>query len=141
MNLVATNIRLPAGKEHVEAFLSKHPEDAPLKPALLAIFEGLAHADELGSLLQIEEPVDRELTIEAADLQPVERLQRHAAESRGDVLADRDAVLGCGVRTDVAAGAEPALEVVADGLSRHSFVGTHNDMVWIFLDNLNLIHS
>jgi len=61
VNLVATNIRLPAGKEHLDAFLRKHPEDAPLKPALLAIFEGLAHADELGSLLQIEEPVDREL--------------------------------------------------------------------------------
>lgn len=61
VNLVATNIRLPAGQEHLEAFLRKHPEDAPLKPALLAIFEGLAHADELGSLLQIEEPVDREL--------------------------------------------------------------------------------
>jgi hypothetical protein len=61
VNLVATNIRLPAGKERIEAFLQKHPEDAPLKPALLAIFEGLAHADELGSLLQIEEPMDREL--------------------------------------------------------------------------------
>ncbi|MBI5514930.1 MAG: BREX-1 system adenine-specific DNA-methyltransferase PglX [Deltaproteobacteria bacterium] len=61
VNLVATNIRLPAGKEHLNAFLRKHPEDTPLKPALLAIFEGLAHADELGSLLQIEEPVDREL--------------------------------------------------------------------------------
>lgn len=61
VNLVATNIRLPAGKEHIEVFLAKHPEDVPLKPALLAIFEGLGHADELGSLLQIEEPVDREL--------------------------------------------------------------------------------
>jgi len=61
VNLIATNIRLPAGKEHLEAFLRKHPEDAPLKPALLAIFEGLAHADELGSLLQIEEPVEKEL--------------------------------------------------------------------------------
>jgi SAM-dependent methyltransferase len=61
VNLVATNIRLPAGKEHLEAFLRKHPEDAPLKPALLAIFDGLAHSDEIGSLLQIEEPVDREL--------------------------------------------------------------------------------
>ncbi len=61
VNLVATNIRLPAGKDHLEAFLRKHPDDTELKPALLAIFEGLAHADELGSLLQIEEPVDREL--------------------------------------------------------------------------------
>ena len=61
VNLVATNIRLPADKEHLDAFLRKHPEDAPLKPALFAIFEGLAHADELGSLLQIEEPVEKEL--------------------------------------------------------------------------------
>jgi len=61
VNLVATNIRLPAGKEQLETFLRKHPEDAPLKPALLTIFDGLAHADELGSLLQIEQPVEREL--------------------------------------------------------------------------------
>ena len=61
MNLIATNIRLPSSKEHLEAFLRKHPEDAPIKPALIAIFEGLAHADELGALLQIEEPVGREL--------------------------------------------------------------------------------
>ncbi len=61
VNLVATNIRLPANKDHLEAFLRSHPEDAALKPALLAIFEGLAHADELGSLLQIEEPVEKEL--------------------------------------------------------------------------------
>jgi len=61
VNLVATNIRLPGGKEHLDAFLRKHPDDAPLKPALVAIFEALEHADELGSLLQIEEPVEREL--------------------------------------------------------------------------------
>jgi hypothetical protein len=71
VNLIPTNIRLPAGKEHLEAFLRKHPEDTPLKPALLAIFEGLVHAKELGSLLQIEEPVEKELhtlkaTFEAA---------------------------------------------------------------------------
>lgn len=58
-NLIATNLRLPPGKDHLEAFLSAHPEDAPLAPALATIFEGLAHADELGSLLQIEEPVRR----------------------------------------------------------------------------------
>jgi len=61
LNLVATNIRLPVGKDHLDAFLRKHPEDTGLSPALLLIFEGLAHADELGALLQIEEPVDREL--------------------------------------------------------------------------------
>ncbi len=61
MNLVATNIRLPATKEHLDAFLRKHPEDAQLKPALVAIFDALAHADEFGSLLQIEEPVEKAL--------------------------------------------------------------------------------
>lgn len=61
VNLVATNIRLPATKENLDAFLRKHPEDVQLQPALLAIFEGLAHADELGSLLQLEEPVEKEL--------------------------------------------------------------------------------
>jgi len=60
-NIIATNIRLPKGKDHLKEFLAKHPEDAPLQPALETIFEGLAHADELGSLLQIEEPVEREL--------------------------------------------------------------------------------
>lgn len=61
VNLVATNIRLPAGKDHLEAFLRKHPEDESLKPAIVTVFDGLAHADELGSLLQIEEPVAKEL--------------------------------------------------------------------------------
>lgn len=61
VNLVSTNIRLPAGNEHLEAFLQKYPEDMPIKPALVAIFEGIAHADEIGSLLQIEEPVEKEL--------------------------------------------------------------------------------
>ncbi|MBI2837086.1 MAG: hypothetical protein HYX75_02135 [Acidobacteria bacterium] len=61
VNIVATNIRLPAGKDHLEEFLRKYPEDVQLKPALFAVFEGLAHADELGSLLQIEEPVEKEL--------------------------------------------------------------------------------
>lgn len=61
LNLVATDIRLPSGKDHLDAFLRKHPDDGELKPALLTIFEGLTHADEVGSLLQIEEPVEREL--------------------------------------------------------------------------------
>lgn len=60
-NLVATNIRLPKGKDHLAAFLTQHPEDRDLRPALEVIFEGLVHADELGSLLQLEEPVEKEL--------------------------------------------------------------------------------
>ena len=46
---------------HLEVFLRQHPEDGPLRPALELVFRSLEHADELGSLLQIEEPVDREL--------------------------------------------------------------------------------
>jgi len=61
INLVASNIHLPEGKDHFKAFLKKHPEDEQLRPALELIFEGLAHADELGSLLQIEEQVEKEL--------------------------------------------------------------------------------
>jgi hypothetical protein len=61
VNLVATNIRLPGGVEHLDVFLRKHPDDATLRPALLTVFEALDHADELGSLLQLEEPVEREL--------------------------------------------------------------------------------
>ena len=60
-HLVATNIRLPRGRDTLETFLRQHPEDAPLRPALELVFRGLEHADELGSLLQIEEPMDREL--------------------------------------------------------------------------------
>ncbi len=60
-NLVAANIRLPETKDHLKAFLKQHPDDEPLRPALEVIFEGLEHADELGSLLQIEEPVENEL--------------------------------------------------------------------------------
>jgi hypothetical protein len=60
-HLVATNIRLPKGKDHLQAFLKKHPEDQPLHSALEAVFQGLENVHELGSLLQIEEPVEKEL--------------------------------------------------------------------------------
>ncbi len=57
-HLVATNIRLPRERNHMELFLQKHPEDEQLRPALELVFQGLEHADELGALLQIEELVD-----------------------------------------------------------------------------------
>ena len=60
-HLLATNIRLPEGKDHLDNFLKKYPEDYPLRAALETIFEGLNHAYELGSLLQIEKPVEKEL--------------------------------------------------------------------------------
>jgi len=61
-HLVASNIRLPKGDDHVRVFLDKHPEDSPLRHALPAIFAGLAQANELGSLLKVEEIVEDEIT-------------------------------------------------------------------------------
>ncbi|NIM13882.1 MAG: BREX-1 system adenine-specific DNA-methyltransferase PglX [Candidatus Aminicenantes bacterium] len=61
INLISTNIHLPKGKDHLKAFLSKHPDDVFLLPALETIFEGLEHVDELGALIQIEEPVEEKL--------------------------------------------------------------------------------
>jgi hypothetical protein len=75
-HIIATNIRLPRGRDHLEAFLRQHPDDAPLRPALELVLQGLEHADELGSLLQIEEPVDREL-----------RRLKAAAEAAGATVA------------------------------------------------------
>ena len=58
VNLVATNIRLPKGKNHLQTFLGKHPEDLPLGPALETIFLSLEDADEIGSLIEIREPLE-----------------------------------------------------------------------------------
>ena len=75
-HLVATNIRLPKGKDHLELFLQKHPEDKDLRPALELVFQGLEHADELGALLQIEELVDAVLR----------RLKQEADGKKGTVV-------------------------------------------------------
>jgi hypothetical protein len=61
INLTAANIHPANGPDRLTAFLEKHPEDKPLQKALTTVFESLAHADELGALLQIEEPVEKEL--------------------------------------------------------------------------------
>lgn len=61
MNLVATNIRLPGEGDQLAAFIKKYPDAAQLRPALAEVFRGLAHVDELGSLVQIEEPVEEVL--------------------------------------------------------------------------------
>ncbi|OPY50192.1 MAG: Eco57I restriction-modification methylase [Methanosaeta sp. PtaU1.Bin060] len=60
-NFIATNIKLPRKENHIEAFLKNHPDDEPLRPAIEAVFNGLANVGELGSLVQIEDPVDRAL--------------------------------------------------------------------------------
>jgi hypothetical protein len=60
-HIVATNIRLPRNRNHLEYFLKKHPEDRPLEKALESVFDGLTNVHELGSLVQIEELVGKEL--------------------------------------------------------------------------------
>ena len=75
-HLVATNIRLPKERNHLELFLQKHPEDAQLRPALEVVFQGLAHADQLGTLLQIEESVDAVLR----------RLKEEADKQKGSAV-------------------------------------------------------
>jgi hypothetical protein len=79
-NLVSTSIRLPKGADHLRTFLEKHPEDKDLSPALEIVFNGLQSADELGSLLQIEAPVESTLK----DLQQ----QLEARKRRGDFQTD-----------------------------------------------------
>lgn len=75
-HLVATNIRLPKERDHLDLFLKQHPEDEPLRPALELVFQGLEHADELGALLQIEELVDAVLR----------RLKEEADKRKGTVV-------------------------------------------------------
>jgi len=60
-HIIAANLSLPRGRAHPAEFLAKHPEDAELRPALEAVFRGLADANQLGTLLRIEEPVQEEL--------------------------------------------------------------------------------
>lgn len=60
-HIIAANLSLPTGRAHLQEFLAKHPEDAELRPALEAIFRGLADANQLGTLVRIEEPVEQEL--------------------------------------------------------------------------------
>jgi hypothetical protein len=61
-NLLATNLRLPRDSEqHTQQFLDAHPEDRPLEAALRLAFSALSNVDQLGSLLLVEEPVEREL--------------------------------------------------------------------------------
>jgi hypothetical protein len=82
-HLVATNIRLPQGKDHLQLFIDKYPEARLLRPALETVFEGLENAHELGSLLQIEEPVEKELRQLKAKRDVA--LAKHA---QGDLFAD-----------------------------------------------------
>lgn len=109
INLVATNIRLPKGTNHLEKFLKNHPEDHAIRPALETILAALDHVEEIGSLLEIDEPLDKRLAelreslgrrvkylSDGADDPEkwkrgiVEKLREHfSAEAAGDDLSER----------------------------------------------------
>src|SRR5579875_58938 len=110
INLVAANIRLPKGTNHLEKFLQNHPEDHAIRPALETIVGALDHADEIGSLLEIDEPLDKRLAElrekhgaqlsldghqglakpEKWKLAVIARLRKHFnAEATGDDLSER----------------------------------------------------
>jgi hypothetical protein len=109
VNLVATNIRLPKGTNHLEKFLKNHPEDHAIRLALETILAALDHVDEIGSLLEIDEPLDKRLAelreslgrrakylSDGADDPEkwkrgiVERLREHfSAEAAGEDLSER----------------------------------------------------
>jgi SAM-dependent methyltransferase len=67
VNLVAANASVPP--DAVQRYLKAHPQDEPLGGVLEAIFNGLENTAELGSLLQVEEQLERAL----------ERLRRQEA--------------------------------------------------------------
>jgi hypothetical protein len=80
-HLVAANLALPRDGTHLQRFLGKHPEDSPLEPALDAIFRGLTDADQLGTLLRIEEDVE----------QALQRLRDEEDRQRNQVLRESQA--------------------------------------------------
>ncbi|MFO0761811.1 MAG: DNA methyltransferase [Byssovorax sp.] len=61
LQLVATRFPLPSAPALSDRYLAAHPGDAPLAPALAAIFTAFTLAGDLGSLLRVEEPLDEAL--------------------------------------------------------------------------------
>ena len=59
VNLVAANASVP--HDAARRYLQAHPQDEPLRGVLETIFEGLENTSEVGSLLQVEEQLDRAL--------------------------------------------------------------------------------
>ncbi len=59
VNLVAANASVPP--DAVRGYLQAYPQDEPLRGVLEAIFAGLANVSEVGSLLQVEEQLERAL--------------------------------------------------------------------------------
>lgn len=80
-NLAATDVHLPKGSGQLDSFLEMHPEDEPLREALQVVFEGLEHADELGALLLLDEPVEKALR--RIKQQEDERVAEAALEPQG----------------------------------------------------------
>ncbi len=62
----------------------------------------------------LAEPALRELSVQAADLEPVDGLQPHHSQSWIDVVVDAHAVIANGVGTDVATSGEPLFKVLAE---------------------------
>lgn len=81
-HLAAANVRLPKGGAHLDRFLERYPQDRPLRAALEVVFEGLEHADELGSLLLLDEPVEAALRA----IQAAEEAKPRAAAAHNQLL-------------------------------------------------------
>ncbi len=60
-NIIATNIHLPETRDHLKQFLNRYPDDRPLAGAIEEVFDGLRNVQEIGTLAQIEEPIEKEL--------------------------------------------------------------------------------
>ena len=74
----------------------------------------------------LDEPALCELPIEAADAEPVDRLERYVTESRADVVMDAHAVVARRVGTNVVSRRQPVLEVGSQGASAALDVGAVN---------------
>jgi len=61
-HFVAANIRLPNNKNHIQIFIEKHPENKPLTNEINSIFSALENAHEIGSLLNIDEPLSEAIS-------------------------------------------------------------------------------
>ena len=60
-HIIAANIHLPETKDHLKQFLNRYPLDRPLAGAIEEVFDGLRNVQEIGTLAQIEEPIEKEL--------------------------------------------------------------------------------
>jgi hypothetical protein len=83
-----------------------------------------ADVDVVNCLL--DEPTLCELPIEAADAEPVDRLERYVTESRADVVMDAHAVVARRVGTNVVARRQPVLKIGSQGASAALDVGAVN---------------